>query len=176
MARPPSDMELLYQYNAQMVSIGNSRYLLYFNASIDCPFNTVRLETNCSMYGRQLFPMHFLEWKCFVFCWSFIEIMMTSSNGNIFRVTSPLCGKFTGPQWIPHTKASDAELWCFLWSTPNKRLSKQMQGWWFETHSPPLWRHSNVLGVDEMISNYLDQWWPSSLMYYMPYHLNVSCS
>ena len=21
-------------------------------------------------------------------------------------------------RWIPHTKASDAELWCFLWSTP----------------------------------------------------------
>ena len=42
--------------------------------------------------------------------------MMTSSNGNIFRVTGHLCGEFTGPQWIPRTKASDAELWCFLWS------------------------------------------------------------
>ena len=42
--------------------------------------------------------------------------MMTSSNGNIFRVTGHLCGGFTGPRWIPHTKASDAELWCFLWS------------------------------------------------------------
>ena len=37
---------------------------------------------------------------------------MTSSNGNIFRVTGHLCGEFTGPQWIPRTKASDAELWC----------------------------------------------------------------
>ena len=44
--------------------------------------------------------------------------MMTSSNGNIFRVTGHLCGEFTGPRWIPHTKASDAELWCFLWSAP----------------------------------------------------------
>ena len=44
--------------------------------------------------------------------------MMTSSNGNIFRVTGHLCGKFTGPRWISHTKASDAELWCFLWFTP----------------------------------------------------------
>ena len=43
-------------------------------------------------------------------------IMMTSSNGNIFRVTGPLCGEFTGHRWIPLTKASDAELWCFLWS------------------------------------------------------------
>ena len=33
----------------------------------------------------------------------FIENMMTSSNGNIFRVTGPLCGEFTCPRWIPHT-------------------------------------------------------------------------
>ena len=44
--------------------------------------------------------------------------MMTSSNGSIFRVTGPLCGEFTGHRWIPLTKASDAELWCFLWSAP----------------------------------------------------------
>ena len=42
--------------------------------------------------------------------------MMTSSNENIFRVTGPLCGEFTGHRWIPRTKASDAELWCCLWS------------------------------------------------------------
>ena len=42
--------------------------------------------------------------------------MMTSSNGNIFRVTGPLCGEFTGHLWIPLTKASDAKLWYFLWS------------------------------------------------------------
>ena len=44
--------------------------------------------------------------------------MMTSSNGNIFRVTGHLCGEFTDHRWIPLTKASDAELWCFLWSAP----------------------------------------------------------
>ena len=37
---------------------------------------------------------------------------MTSSNGNIFRVTGSLCG------WIPRAKSSDRELWCFLWSAP----------------------------------------------------------
>ena len=42
--------------------------------------------------------------------------MMTSSNGNIFRVTGPLCGEFTGHRWIPRAKASDAKLGCFLWS------------------------------------------------------------
>ena len=50
--------------------------------------------------------------------WPMSVNMMTSSNGNIFRVTGHLCGEFTGPRWIPHTKASDAELWCLLWSAP----------------------------------------------------------
>ena len=44
--------------------------------------------------------------------------MMTSSNGSIFLVTGPLCGEFTGRRWIHLIKSSDAELWCFLWSTP----------------------------------------------------------
>ena len=42
--------------------------------------------------------------------------MMSSSNGNMFRVTGPLCGQFTGHRWIPRTNARFAELWCFLWS------------------------------------------------------------
>ena len=25
-------------------------------------------------------------------------------------------------QWIPHTKASDAELWCLLWSAPEQKV------------------------------------------------------
>ena len=45
-----------------------------------------------------------------------VLIMMTSLDGNIFRVTGDLCGEFTGRRWIPRTKASDAELWGFLWS------------------------------------------------------------
>ena len=47
--------------------------------------------------------------------------MMTSSNGNIFRVTGLLCGEF-GHRWIPGTEASDAELWCFLWSAPGSTV------------------------------------------------------
>ena len=43
-------------------------------------------------------------------------VMMTSSNGNIFRVTGHLWVKFTGPRWIPRSRASDAGLRCFLWS------------------------------------------------------------
>ena len=47
-------------------------------------------------------------------------------------------------RWIPRTKASDAELWCFLDLRLNNRLSKQPWGWWFETPSWSLWRHSNA--------------------------------
>ena len=68
---------------------------------------------------------------------------MTSSNGNIFRVTGHLCGEITSPWSIPRTKASDAELWCFFDLRLNKRLSKQSRGWWFETPSRPLWHHYN---------------------------------
>ena len=46
--------------------------------------------------------------------------MMTSSNGNLFRATEPLWGESTGDWWIPPTKASDAELWWFLWSAPEQ--------------------------------------------------------
>ena len=71
-------------------------------------------------------------------------LMMTSSNGNIFRVAGSLCGDFTGHRWIPRTKASDAELWCFLWSAHEKRLSKRLGCRWFETQSRSLWCHCNV--------------------------------
>ena len=56
--------------------------------------------------------------------------MMTSPNGNISHVTGALCGKFTGHRWIPHTKASDVELWCFLWSAPwiNGRVNNRKAG------------------------------------------------
>ena len=42
--------------------------------------------------------------------------IMTSLNENIFRINGPLLGESTGCGWIPLTKASDAELWYFLWS------------------------------------------------------------
>ena len=55
--------------------------------------------------------------------------MMTSSNGNIFRVTGPLSV----------TRSFDV----YFDLRPNKRLSKQSWGWWFETLSWSLWRHHN---------------------------------
>ena len=73
-----------------------------------------------------------------------IRYMMTSSNGNIFRVTGHLCGEFTGPgefpaQW-PVTRS-----FVFFDLRPNERLSKQWWGWWFETPSRSLWRQCSVI-------------------------------
>ena len=53
--------------------------------------------------------------------------MMTSSNGYIFRVTGPVGGVSTGHRWIPLTKASDAELWCFLWSAPEQTIEQTIE-------------------------------------------------
>ena len=71
--------------------------------------------------------------------------MMTSSNGNIFRVTDHLCGEFTGPRWIPPQRPVKRSFDVFFDLRLNKRLSKQSWGWWFETLSNPLWRHSNAI-------------------------------
>ena len=50
--------------------------------------------------------------------------MMTSSIGNIFRVTGPLRGESTGHWWIPLTKASDMKLWCFPWCAPKQTVKQ----------------------------------------------------
>ena len=62
---------------------------------------------------------------------------MTSSNGNIFRVTGCLCGEFPTQRAV--TRCFDV----FFDLRLNKRLSKQWWGRWFETPSRSLWRHHN---------------------------------
>ena len=69
--------------------------------------------------------------------------MMTSSNGNIFRVTGPLCGEFTGPGEFPTQRPVTRSFDVFFDLRLNKRLSKQPWGWWFETPSWSFWRQCN---------------------------------
>ena len=53
------------------------------------------------------------------------------------------------PRYLPFVRGihrgstSGAELWCFLWSTLNKRLCEQSRRRWFEMPLRSLWRHSN---------------------------------
>ena len=72
-------------------------------------------------------------------------VKMTSSNENIFRVTGHLCGQLTGHRWIPHTKASDAELWCFLWS------GSWINGWVSNGEAGDLRRHCAHYDVIVMV-------------------------
>ena len=51
-------------------------------------------------------------------------VMMTSSNGNIFRVTGPLCGEFTGPGEFPTQRPVTRSFDVFFDLRLNKRLSK----------------------------------------------------
>ena len=80
--------------------------------------------------------------------WPYLEIsrkfMMTSSNGNIFRVTGHLCGEFTGPGEFPAQRPVTRSFDAFFDLRLNKRLSKQPWGWWFETPPWSLWHHCNV--------------------------------
>ena len=50
---------------------------------------------------------------------------------------SPVSGEF--PAQRPVTRS----FYAFFDVRLNKRLSKQLWGWWFETYSLSLWRHSN---------------------------------
>ena len=57
----------------------------------------------------------------YVFCIFFLGIMMTSPDGNIFRVTG-LC---EGNRWISLTKVSDPEFWCF--SSPEQTVEQTIE-------------------------------------------------
>ena len=73
-----------------------------------------------------------------------LDYMMTSSNGNIFRVTSPLLGESIEHRCIPLTKACDAEIWCFLWSAAEQTVEQTIETpviW--DATMRSLWRHCN---------------------------------
>ena len=64
---------------------------------------------------------------------------------------SPVPGEFSAQR--PVTRSFDV----FFDLRPNKRLSKQSWGWWFETPSWSLWRHCNVCYESECMSQYHPQ-------------------
>ena len=117
-----------------------------------------------AVYGISYENMHtillcFLCWLCYVMGFMILSrsdlwAWFVSSNGSItwwrhqidaFSAllaicagNSPVPGEF--PAQRPVTRSFDV----FFDLHPNKRLSKQWRGWWFETLSCPLWRHRNA--------------------------------
>ena len=59
------------------------------------------------------------------YCW-YISVM-TSSDRNIFRFTGPLWVEAIGRRWFLRTKASDKELWCFLWSAFEQTVEQTIE-------------------------------------------------
>ena len=90
-----------------------------------------------------------------------IWIMMTSSNGNIFRVTGQLCWEFTGtpnPQPpIPKGQWRGALMFSLICAWINGWV-QQSSGWWFKTPSRPLWRHCNDISTLPVDSPHKAQW------------------
>ena len=70
--------------------------------------------------------------------------MMTSSNGNIFRETGPFVRGIHRSRWIPRTKASDAELWCFL------MICVWINGWVNNRETGDLRRYHGLYDVNVM--------------------------
>ena len=70
---------------------------------------------------------------------------MTSSM-ETFSVLLAICaGNWPVPGEFPAQRPVTRSFDVFFDLHPNKRLSKQWWGWWFETASSPLWRYCNDL-------------------------------
>ena len=98
-----------------------------------------------------------------------ISLMMTSSNGNIFRVTGPLCGEFTVTGEFTAQRPVTQSFDVFFDLRLNKELSKQPCGWWFETPSRPLWRHRQLGRAGRGIGGYSP--WAKTQIFTYRYHL-----
>ena len=79
-------------------------------------------------------------------------VMMTSSNGNIFRVTDPLCGEFTGPGDFPHKDKWRGALMFFF-------ICVWINGWVSNREAGDLRRHRGHYDVNVMCYFYPHCWW-----------------
>ena len=73
--------------------------------------------------------------------------MMTSWNGAISALLAICAGNSPVPGEFPTQRPVTRNFDVYFDLRPNKRLSKQLWGWWFETQSRSLWRHRNVYGT-----------------------------
>ena len=108
-------------------------YILTEDKCLNAKYANIHIKYYCKMAKYRWFM--FSQWP--------VQHMMTSSNGNIFRVTGYLCGEFTGPGEFPAQRPVTRSFDVFFDLRLNKRFSKQSWGWWFDTLSHPLWRHCN---------------------------------
>ena len=80
---------------------------------------------------------------------SHVSLMMTTSSGNILRVTDSLWGESTGHRRFPSQRPLARSFDVFLWSAP-EQTTGQSRRRWFETTSHSLWRHCDAYWVKVM--------------------------
>ena len=80
--------------------------------------------------------------SCTIFSWRWHQMETFSALLAICAGNSPVPGEF--PAQRPVTRNFEV----FFDLHPNKRLSKQWWGWWFEMLSHPLWRHRNGMWIE----------------------------
>ena len=116
----------------------------YINLTTSTPYFGSQLIENCwhHLVPSQWHLHNFYLPVTTLFIWP-RSYMMTSSNGNIFRVTDHLCGEFTVTGEFPAQRPVTQSFGVFFDLRLNKWLSKHSWGWWFETPSRSLWRHCN---------------------------------
>ena len=76
-----------------------------------------------------------------------MDSIMTSSNGNFSALLAICAGNSPVPSEFLTQRLVMWNFDVFFDLCPNKLLSKQMWGWWFEMPSRPLWRHCNGVSL-----------------------------
>ena len=106
------------------------------------------LFSRCS---ARLFVLWILKWLLCLPWWRH-QMETFSALLAICAGNSPVTGEF--PTQRPVTRSFAV----FFDLHPNKRLSKQWWGWWFETQSWSLWRHWNDICVthNTMYGNFIN--------------------
>ena len=61
-----------------------------------------------------------------VYWYTYASLIITSF-ANWYTIAFNKANKSTGDRWISLTKASDAELWCFLWFTPEQTVEQTLE-------------------------------------------------
>ena len=107
-------------------SIGSALELLQFCAKPSILSNYIMMSWHRNAFSIAGPHDDVIKWKHFPRYWTFGR------------------GIHWSPGDSPH-KSQWRELYVFFDLRPNKRLSKQFWGWWFETPSRPLWCHCNAI-------------------------------
>ena len=97
----------------------------------------------------------------------------------IFSASLAICaGNSPVPGEFPAQRPVTRSFGVFFDLRPNKRLSKQQWGWWFETPMRSLWRHCNVLHLFGSHIYYTSQKCPGIILCLRPanekWHYNVT--